>query len=88
VASRGQHEEHIEPVDKEVRIDRLAMTKCKVKKNHGREESLIFGFIYHVMNSTCIHLRTRGLNIYMYMKEKIYKEPYEEIQKYKRLIYI
>jgi hypothetical protein len=34
-----------------------------------------------VMNSTCIHLRTGGPNIYMYMKGKIYKEPPEGIQK-------
>jgi hypothetical protein len=33
------------------------------------------------MNSTCIHLRTGGQNIYMYMKGKIYKEPSEGIQK-------
>jgi hypothetical protein len=33
-----------------------------------------------VMNSTCIHLRTRGLNIYMYRRGRIYKEPLKEIQ--------
>jgi hypothetical protein len=27
------------------------------------------------MNITCIHLRVKGLNIYMYMMGRIYKEP-------------
>jgi hypothetical protein len=33
-----------------------------------------------VMNSTCIHLRDRGSNIYMYRRGRIYKEPPREIQ--------
>jgi hypothetical protein len=33
-----------------------------------------------VMNSTCIHLRAKGPNIYMYRSERIYKEPPGEIQ--------
>jgi hypothetical protein len=33
-----------------------------------------------VMNSTCIYLRAKDLNIYMYTRERIYKEPPEEIQ--------
>jgi hypothetical protein len=28
-----------------------------------------------VMNSTCIHLRVEGPNIYMYRRGRIYKEP-------------
>jgi hypothetical protein len=32
------------------------------------------------MNSTCIDMRTLGLNIYMYRKGKIYKEPHRGIQ--------
>jgi hypothetical protein len=33
-----------------------------------------------VMNSTCIHLRVKGPNIYMYRRGRIYKEPPREIQ--------
>jgi hypothetical protein len=29
----------------------------------GREKTLISGSVYHIMNNTCIHLRTRGLDI-------------------------
>jgi hypothetical protein len=35
---------------------------------------------YHVMNSTCIHLKAKVMNIYMYMRARIYKEPPEKIQ--------
>jgi hypothetical protein len=45
-----------------------------------RTLTLKIGFVYHVMNSTYIHLRTGGPNIYMYMKGKIYKEPPKGIQ--------
>jgi hypothetical protein len=38
------------------------------------------GSINHVMNSTCIHLRAKGPNIYMYRRERTYKEPPGEIQ--------
>jgi hypothetical protein len=31
-------------------------------------------------NRTCIHLRVKGPNIYMYRKRRIYKEPSKEIQ--------
>jgi hypothetical protein len=37
--------------------------------------TLKIGSLYHVMNSTCIHLRVKGLNIYMYRRRRIYKEP-------------
>jgi hypothetical protein len=33
-----------------------------------------------VMNSTCIHLRAKGSHIYMYRRERIYKELPGEIQ--------
>jgi hypothetical protein len=36
--------------------------------------------VYHVMNITCIHLRAKGPNIYMYRRGGIYKEPPGEIQ--------
>jgi hypothetical protein len=39
-----------------------------------------FGSVYHVMNSTCIHLRVKGPNIYMYRRGRIYKKPPGEIQ--------
>jgi hypothetical protein len=41
--------------------------------------TLVFDSVYHVMNSTCIHMRTEDLNIYMYRRERIYKEPPREI---------
>jgi hypothetical protein len=37
-----------------------------------------FGSVYHVMNSTCIHLRVE--DIYMYRRRRIYKEPPRVIQ--------
>jgi hypothetical protein len=33
-----------------------------------------------VMNNTCIHLRVKCPNIYMYRRKRIYKEPHVEIQ--------
>jgi hypothetical protein len=36
--------------------------------------TLKFDSVYHVMNITCIHLRIKRLNIYMYISETIYKE--------------
>jgi hypothetical protein len=55
--------------------------KCKEKSWEEREETLtlICDCGYHVMNNTCIHLRVKVLNIYMYKRGRIYKEPYEEI---------
>jgi hypothetical protein len=44
----------------------------------GRERTnltLKIGSVYHVMNSTCIHLRAKGPNIYMSRRGEIYKEP-------------
>jgi hypothetical protein len=51
------------------------MAKCR---NRGEEKITLtqkIVSIYHVMNSTCIHLRTEQLNIYMYMKEKYINNP-------------
>jgi hypothetical protein len=45
-----------------------------------KNPTLVFASVYHVMNSTCIHLRGRGPNIYMYKRGRIYKEPLGEIQ--------
>jgi hypothetical protein len=36
------------------------------------------------MNNTCIDMGALGLNIYMYMREEIYKEPPGEIKKLDR----
>jgi hypothetical protein len=46
----------------------------------GGEENLtlIFGFVYHVRNNTCIHMRTGGPNIYIYRRGRIHKEPLEK----------
>jgi hypothetical protein len=35
-------------------------------------------FVVTVMNSTCIHMRTAGPNIYMYMEGKYTKNPLKE----------
>jgi hypothetical protein len=51
------------------------MAKCR---NRGEEKITLTQKIisvYHVMNSTYIHLRTEDPNIYMYMKEKYTKNP-------------
>jgi hypothetical protein len=47
-----------------------------MKKNEEREKTLtlIYGSAYHIMNSTCIYLRAKGPNIYMYKRGRIYKE--------------
>jgi hypothetical protein len=47
--------------------------KCK-EKIMGRGKTLISDSVYHVMNTACIHLRVEGSNIYMYRRERIYKE--------------
>jgi hypothetical protein len=59
------------------------MKNARSARNHGEERrtlTLKIGSVYHVSNSTCIYLRIRGLNIYMYMKGKIYKELLKGIQ--------
>jgi hypothetical protein len=56
------------------------MVKCR---NRGEEKitlTLKIGSIYHVINSTCIHLRVKSPNIYMYRRGRTYIEPYEKIQ--------
>jgi hypothetical protein len=35
-------------------------------------------FVYHVMNNTCIHLRAKGPNIYMYRRGEYTKNPLEK----------
>jgi hypothetical protein len=59
-------------------------TKCSTRLVHSRERettlTLKTGSVYHVRNITCIHLRAKGPNIYIYRRERIYKEPTEEIQ--------
>jgi hypothetical protein len=52
-------------------------------RNRGEERrtlTLKIGYVYHVMNSSCIHLRAEGSNIYMYRRGRIYKEPPGEVQ--------
>jgi hypothetical protein len=43
---------------------------------------------YHVMNSTCIHLRVRGSYIYMYRRGRICKEPLEKYNNRKTNTYL
>jgi hypothetical protein len=50
-----------------------------VARGGEKKLTLVCGFVYHVMNSTCIHLRAEGPNIYLYMRGRIYKEPPGEI---------
>jgi hypothetical protein len=55
-------------------------TKVQVQHQEqllGRRENLtlVYGSVYHVMNNTCIHLRAKSPNIYMYRRGRIYKEP-------------
>jgi hypothetical protein len=54
--------------------------KCDVQdwEREERTLTLICGSVYHVKNSTCIQLRTKDLNIYMYKRGRIYKEPLEK----------
>jgi hypothetical protein len=40
------------------------------------------------MNNTCIHLREKGQNIYMYRREKIYKEPLKKYNNKKTNTYL
>jgi hypothetical protein len=47
---------------------------------HTESSKKLFHADTNVMNSNCIDMRTLGMNIYMYRKGKIYKEPHEEIQ--------
>jgi hypothetical protein len=51
-------------------------TQSRTHKIHQLEEVDMLT----VRNSTCIHLRAKGPNIYMYRKERTYKEPPREIQ--------
>jgi hypothetical protein len=54
---------------------------CRVSHavHHG-EKTPRFWLDTNVMNSICIYLRANDSYIYMYRREKIYKEPPEEIQ--------
>jgi hypothetical protein len=54
--------------------------KCERSSRERKTNlTLKLGSVYHVMNNVCIHLRAKGLNIYMYRRRRIYKEPPEEI---------
>jgi hypothetical protein len=63
------------PIDEQKRDELRRRIETYSGRNSWEREKL-----YHVMNSTCIHLRIKGLNIYMYSRERIYKETSEEIQ--------
>jgi hypothetical protein len=48
--------------------------KCNVSTvASGGEKnlSLVFGSVYYIMNTTCIHLTPKGLNIYIYRRGNI-----------------
>jgi hypothetical protein len=40
-----------------------------------RKPNPSFDSVYYVLNSTCIYMRAEGPNIYIYRRERIYKEP-------------
>jgi hypothetical protein len=49
---------------------------------HVCHDMCLYGYmdaVVTVMNSNCIHMRTEDLNIYMYKRGRIYKEPPGEI---------
>jgi hypothetical protein len=56
----------------------------------GRRENLtlVCGFVYHVMNNTCIHLKIKGPNIYMYRRRRIYKKTLEKYNNRKANTYL
>jgi hypothetical protein len=54
--------------------DRSRM-KCRELWERGKTLTLNSGSVYYVRNNTYIHLRAKSLNIYMYRRERIYKEP-------------
>jgi hypothetical protein len=68
-------------------------TKVQVQHQErllGRRENLtlVCGSVYHIMNSTCIHLREKGQNIYMYRMGRIYKEPLKKYNNRKTNTYL
>jgi hypothetical protein len=67
-------------IDREKTFDRLQVLRVDRLGKRERTRTLICGSGYHIMNNACIHQMTGDPNIYTYMKEKIYKEPYEKIQ--------
>jgi hypothetical protein len=63
--------------------DKIDQTRGERRVSHavhrGEKNPYILA-LYHVINSTCIHLRDMGSYIYMYRRDRIYKEPPGEIQ--------
>jgi hypothetical protein len=45
-----------------------------VARGGEKNISLIFDYVYYVMNITYIHLRASDPNIYMYRRGRIYKK--------------
>jgi hypothetical protein len=60
--------------------EEAAAGKRCTKSSRERKMNLTLktGSVYHVMNITCIHLKVKTLNIYMYRREKIYKKSWEK----------
>jgi hypothetical protein len=54
----------------------------------GREKTLISGSVYHVINSTYIHLRVKGSHIYMYRRGEYTKNPLEKYNNRKANTYL
>jgi hypothetical protein len=84
VAARCRHEEQEQSGDrrsftmKKPRKRSAGCDEVQQKKILERKETLISSSVYHVTNDTCMHLRHKGSNIYMYRRGRIYKEPHEK----------
>jgi hypothetical protein len=62
--------------------------RARSRKKRERTLTLICGSVYHVMNSTYIHLRTKDPNIYIYRRRRIYKDPLEKYNNRKANTYL
>jgi hypothetical protein len=83
VAARCRHEEQEQSGDRrsftlKPRKRSVGCDEVQKKKILGGKETLISSSVYHVTNDTCMHLRHKGSNIYMYRRGRIYKEPHEK----------
>jgi hypothetical protein len=80
VAARCRHEEQEQSGDRrsfmmKPRKRSAGCDEVQQKKILGRKETLISSSVYHVTNGTCMHLRHKGSNIYMYRRGEYIKNP-------------
>jgi hypothetical protein len=79
-AAPSGHPRSRRPREKKQRREKERKECMESSRERKTNLTLKTGFVYHVMNNTCIHLRAKGPNIYMYKRGRIYKEPPGEIQ--------